>query len=196
MAKNTKERILEAALEIFARDGYTGTNIKDIAESVGIVKSALYRHFESKEEIWDAVFNKMATYYKEHFGSLENLPEIPQNVEELYDLAMRMINFTVHDNNIIRMRKIIITEQFRDEKVCRLATDYFLNGTEVIFTKIFDEMMKNGSLKECNPQILAFSFTSPITSLIHFCDREPEKKEEAMEKASRFIRYFIETNKA
>ena len=54
MARNTKDRILEAALALFARNGYAATNIKDISEAVGIVKSAFYRHFNSKEEVFDA----------------------------------------------------------------------------------------------------------------------------------------------
>lgn len=192
MAKDTKEKILIAALEIFARDGYAGTNIKDIAESVGIVKSALYRHFESKEEIWNGVQAMMISYYDERFGSADKLPRIPQNTDELYEMTWRMLNFTLNDEKVIMMRRILHTEQFRDERVRKLASNYFLYDTEAIFTKVFDEMMRNGSLKKCDPTILAFSYTSPITALIHLCDREPEKKEVAMEKMQSFIRHFID----
>lgn len=45
MAKTTKERILDAALEMFAENGYAGTNMRDLAQSVGLTKSALYKHF-------------------------------------------------------------------------------------------------------------------------------------------------------
>lgn len=124
MAKDTKERLLEAALEIFARDGYTGTNLKDIAESVGIVKSALYRHFDSKEALWEAVKDMMADYYENHVGSRDKLLAIPQNTDELMKMTMRTIYFTV---------------------------------------------------------------------LIHFCDRNPDRENEAMEKMRNFIRQFIET---
>ena len=51
MAKDTKERILATALELFSQNGYDGTNVREIAASLGLVKSALYRHFSSKEEI-------------------------------------------------------------------------------------------------------------------------------------------------
>ena len=39
MANNTKERILEAALEMFSRYGYAGTNIRELTASLGLVKS-------------------------------------------------------------------------------------------------------------------------------------------------------------
>ena len=51
MAKGTKERILEAALDMFSQYGFAGTNIRELAGSLGMGKSSMYRHFESKEEL-------------------------------------------------------------------------------------------------------------------------------------------------
>ena len=52
MAKNTRDRILEASLERFAKNGYAATNIKDISDAVGIDKSkvisAYYDKIDSK----------------------------------------------------------------------------------------------------------------------------------------------------
>ena len=53
MAKDTKERILMAALEMFSQKGYAGTNIRELTASLGLVKSSMYKHFSSKEEIWN-----------------------------------------------------------------------------------------------------------------------------------------------
>ncbi len=194
MAGDTKERILEAALEIFARDGYSGTNIKDIADAVGIVKSALYRHFESKEDIWNSVCEKMDFYYAEHFGSKDNLPPIPKDADELYEMTLRMADFTIHDRKIIMMRKIFLSEQFRDEKIRLMTSRYLMYNTADIFTKIFDGMMKNGAIKNGDCDILAFSYTTPVSALIQLCDREPDREDEVMEKLKRFIRFFIAQN--
>jgi AcrR family transcriptional regulator len=53
--RRTRERILAAALALFARQGYAGSSVRDIAEAVGVTKAALYYHFRSKEEILDAL---------------------------------------------------------------------------------------------------------------------------------------------
>ena len=195
MANNTKERILDAALEIFARDGYAGTNIKDIAESVGIVKSALYKHFESKEAIWEAVKNQIATYYETQVGTPDNLPEIPQTMDELFEFTMKTVDFTIHDQRVVQVRKVLMTEQFRDEKTRDLANAYFLYRTEAMFTRIFTSMMQNGAMKKGDPELLAFSYTAPITALIHLCDRDPKREPEAMEKLQRYIRSFVDVYK-
>ena len=196
MAKGTRERILDAALEIFSRDGYAGTNIKDIADSVGIVKSALYRHFDSKEDIFNAVLERVKVYYEERFGSVEKLPDLPRNTDELYRMTMRMVDFTIHDPKIIRMRKLLSAEQFRDERFTQLANHYFLYDTKAIFSKVFCALMENGAVKKNDPDILALAYTAPVTALIHLCDREPEKEQEIMDQIRRFVSQFIDTYKA
>jgi AcrR family transcriptional regulator len=50
-APRTSERILEAALELFAENGYDATSMRSIAEQLGITKAALYYHFDSKADI-------------------------------------------------------------------------------------------------------------------------------------------------
>ena len=58
MAKDTKERILMAALDMFSQKGYEGTNVRELSASLGLVKSGIYKHYESKEAIWNMVFEK------------------------------------------------------------------------------------------------------------------------------------------
>lgn len=54
-AADTRRRILAVALELFSTRGYAGTSMRDIAETMGMTKAAMYYHFESKEQILDAV---------------------------------------------------------------------------------------------------------------------------------------------
>ncbi|MBR4548841.1 MAG: TetR/AcrR family transcriptional regulator [Oscillospiraceae bacterium] len=193
MAKDTKERILTAALEMFSQYGYAGTNIRELTASLGLVKSSLYRHFESKEDIWNTLLDEMVVYYDERFGSREHLPPVPDSTEELVAMTMRMVEFTVHDEKIILTRKVLMIEQFRDERARDLATKHFLTGLTEIFTPVFTGMMDKGLLRRNDPVMLAFAYTAPIAALIHLCDREPERAEWAMAQAEAFSRHFIQT---
>ena len=193
MAKDTKEKLLEAALEMFSQNGYAGTNIRELSASLGLGKSTLYRHFESKEEVWNDLIDSLESYYEARFGSTDNLPAIPESTDGLREMTLRMLDFTVNDKKIIMTRKLLLTEQFRDERAAKLATKHFSTGLEALFTKVFEGMMENGSLKKGDPAMLAFAYTAPISTLVHLGDREPDRRAEAMEKIAAFIEHFINT---
>ena len=67
MARNkypevTVEKILDAAQRLFLEKGYDNTTIQDIVDELGgLTKGAIYHHFKSKEEIMDALSEKMFT---------------------------------------------------------------------------------------------------------------------------------------
>ena len=191
MAKDTKERILDEALRQFSQKGYDGTNIRELTASLGLVKSSMYKHYKSKEEIWNSLLDRMIAYYNERFGSAENLPPVPDTLDELVAMTMRMVDFTVHDERIVMTRKLLSIEQYRDDRARQLATKHFLTGLTEMFTYIFDGMMKKGLLRRDDPQMLAFAYTAPISALIHLCDREPGKTEDALKQIEEFSRHFI-----
>lgn len=63
--KSTKAKILKAAEDLFAKQGYDGTTTRDIAEASGINIAQLHYHWGSKEELWNAV----------HFNLLQQVTE-------------------------------------------------------------------------------------------------------------------------
>ena len=193
MAKDTRERILAAALEMFSQNGFAGTNIRELSASLGMGKSSLYRHFESKEAIWNALLDEMIAYYDAHFGSSEHLPPVPESLEGLVQMTMQMADFTIHDEKIVMTRKLLSIEQYRDERAKALASKHFLTGLTDMFTQLFAAMMDRGLLRRDDAHMLAFAYTAPISALIHLCDREPERTAEAMAQIEAFSRHFLAT---
>ena len=191
MAKDTKERILDTALQMFSQNGYAGTNVRELTAALGLVKSSMYKHFESKEAIWNALLDRMIAYYGERFGSAGHLPPMPDSLEGLVQMTMGMVNLTVHDEKIVMTRKLLSIEQYRDERAGKLATKHFLTGLRDMFMPIFEGMMDRGLLRRDDSAMLAFAYTAPISALIHLCDREPEQKEEAIAQVEAFSRHFI-----
>ncbi|MGL5911338.1 MAG: TetR/AcrR family transcriptional regulator, partial [Phycicoccus sp.] len=65
-----RRRLLDAAEEIFVRDGYRGTSVDEVAAVAGVSKQTLYAHFGSKE----ALFVEMVTTLTVETGDLVHLP--------------------------------------------------------------------------------------------------------------------------
>lgn len=191
MENRTKERILEEALFMFAENGYRGTNLRDLAARLKLSKSALYKHYASKEDIWNSLLNKLEVYYSEHFGNPSQTTPVPDSCEELLEQSLQKLGFTIHDRNIRLARQILLSEQFHDERACRLTTEHFLTGTRQLYAEMFRGMIRKGLIVEENPEMLAFAYTAPVSALVQLCDREPDREKEAMELAEDFIRHFI-----
>ena len=58
---DTKERIMQTALDMFSCRGYEAVSVSDIAGELGITKGALYRHYKSKRDIFDHIIAHMET---------------------------------------------------------------------------------------------------------------------------------------
>lgn len=193
--KTTKNEILDAALTVFSQKGYEGALLRDISAYLGITKPALYKHFESKEALWNAMIDSVEQYYGDNIAAVSGIP-VPDNWDEFFALTSRQIDFTLHDETVKRVRRLLTVEQFRSERMSALATRHFISDIEERYTEIFTGMMEKGMIKASDPGLLAFEYTAPVTVMIHLCDREPEREPEIMKKIEAHIRQFSDEYRA
>ncbi len=188
----TKDRILDSALTLFAERGYDGVGVDLIAEKAGLKGPSIYKHFKGKEEILDTLIGNVENYYEINFGPEMHPGRIPASVDELIDISLKRIQFTLHDEAIRKTRRILTMEQFRSERIARLATRYNLENIQGMYQKILQGMMEAGIIRSGDSAMLALSFVAPITLLIQMCDREPEREQEAMESIKLYLNHFAE----
>ena len=186
----TKERILYAALNLFAEKGYDGVGVDLIAENAGLKGPSLYRHYKGKEDILNSLIDLVMSHYEEGFG-LKNKPEeLPESMDELIENAMEKIKFTMHDDIVRKTRRILAMEQFRSERIAELTSRYHLENLQEMYTGIFKGLMEKGILKKDDPELVALEFVSPVSLLIHMYDRQPEREEEVLDKIGKHFEHF------
>jgi AcrR family transcriptional regulator len=64
-SEQTKQLLIEVSTKLFARKGFYGTSIADIAQAAGLTKGALYHHFKDKDDIFFAVINSVRSNWQE-----------------------------------------------------------------------------------------------------------------------------------
>lgn len=69
--EDTKQRILNKALELFAAKGYDSVSVGEIAGAVGIKAPSLYNHFPGKQAIFDAIVESTAAQYEADTGKID-----------------------------------------------------------------------------------------------------------------------------
>ena len=111
-AKNdTRQRILDVALDLFTEQGYDGTSLREIAEQLGVTKAALYYHFESKEDILMALHMRIHDFGREALMLIGEGPVTLELWGQLLDqivgemLAQRKL-FLMHERNQAVMEKL------------------------------------------------------------------------------------------
>ncbi len=72
VSEERKEQILEAAMEVFARSGFHGARMDDIAKQAGLSKGALYWYFDGKDAIIQGIMDRMFAREFEQLGAFMN----------------------------------------------------------------------------------------------------------------------------
>lgn len=109
----TREKILNTATKIFARKGFDGARVDEIAQKAGVNKALIYYYFKSKEEILEEI---MKQFLEESLQRKQKLLErsSPIGPEELIQSSAERI-FELYKGNEDVLR-IIITEELKSEK--------------------------------------------------------------------------------
>lgn len=196
---STKQEILETALELFSVQGYEATSISQIADAVGIRKASLYSHFASKQKILDALVKESLEQYDKHsiFAKTDwedtaftaNKKDLTP--DEILQQVLGHIRYILHDPQISKSRHMLTIEQFQNPELKELQTKR--NYTDVMryFTGLIRFLVRQGKLKDYDPEIMAAQLCLPVSVWIGLCDREPEREEEVLELAGRHIRQFF-----
>ena len=196
MAGDTKERILEAALELFAQSGYMGTSMSDIAGQLGITKGALYKHYASKQEILDSIverMNRMDYERAEEYEMPETQPDgfaeayLHTPVEKIRTYSMAQFDHWTKESFSSNFRKMLTLEQYRNPKMKQLYHDYLATGPTEYMAAIFRKLTDSD---EAAMQ-LALEFYGPMFLLYSVYDGANEYMADSSFPAGRLLSAFI-----
>ena len=192
---STKEKILETALTMFAKNGYNGTSMEQIAQDVGIKTPSLYKHFKGKEDILNSLIDIAEARYEENFGSDKNIGKLPESIDEFLRSTTERIRFTINDPIIRKMRIFLVQEQFRNERLAEITTRHQMDGIQKMYQKIIEDLMNKGLFQKDDPALLAMELIAPVTVLVSKADRQHKSKKDALKLIEKHIKHFVEIYK-
>lgn len=159
--KKTKEKIFEAAINLFAQKGFKSTSMREIAETVGIKKASMYSHYKSKDEILE----KILEYPIGRIGEMgprdvetEELI-ISMGLEKFMELAGDLIFGWMEGPHMEKVWRIICIELYHNQKIKEFYSE-FEDMSLNYWISAFETMIKHRIIKPLNPQTLAMEFLS------------------------------------
>lgn len=180
MAEGTKARILEAALALFAQNGYLGTSMSDIAGQLGITKAALYKHYASKQEILDRIVERMNEMDDERAKAYEMPETAPDGfaeaylhtpVEKIRTYSAAQFDHWTKEPFAANFRKMLTLEQYRDPALARLYQNYLAAGPLAYMAAIFRKLTDSDQAA----MELALAFYGPMYLLYSVYDGAEDK---------------------
>lgn len=172
MGGETKERILETALELFAQSGYLGTSMSDIAARLGITKAALYKHYAGKQEILDRIVQRMNELDAARAAAYEMPGAAPEGFAQAYlntpldrirAYSTAQFDHWTRESFSANFRKMLTLEQYRDARLAQLYQENLASGPVKYMAAIFrpltdsDETAMQLALDFYGPMYLLYS---------------------------------------
>ena len=196
---NTKERILDEALTLFSEKGYANVFVGEIAERVGIKAPSLYKHFKSKQDIFDEI---IATMQRRFLDAAQRL-KISGNdsvkdaaiyrrlsEKQLVKLGTELFEYQLHDDYTKRIRKMLTLEQFCNPELAKIYMDRYVDDPLRYHGALIGMMVGEGGLSKENVEIMTIQFYAPFYMYLTICDRDPSREMEAIKLLQEHIRQF------
>ncbi|MCS5422850.1 MULTISPECIES: TetR/AcrR family transcriptional regulator [Psychrilyobacter] len=151
--QDTIEKILKCAMSLFSQKGYTLTTTKEIAKEAGVSEMTVFRHFESKKNLFEKVFNE--------YVFLPNIKFIFENNLE-WDLEKDLLKIShIYQDILSKNKKIILMELKNKELTSELSSPLFKFPIEFkkLLIEYFYKMKEKDNIKY-DPEIIAINFLS------------------------------------
>lgn len=198
---DTKNKILEVSLTLFAKKGFDGVSVREIAKEVGVRESALYKHYKNKEDILDKIVEEMILLIRKTYEQ-QRVPECVEievaegyrNIteEQLCEISWNIFKMFTEDPKLSNFRKLLVQEQFHNKAFAECYNNFFLEGVINSQAKTFIQLVNNGFFHKADERIIALQFYGPILLLFQLYDCEPQKKDEIKEMLFKHVRAFGE----
>ena len=187
--KNTRQRILEAGLSLFSKKGYLGTTTKDIAKKAGVAELTLFRHFSSKENLFEEIINKYS-FLPALRGLMQEIKDRDYK-EALTLIAKRFLERLYERRELV---KIMHAELLLYPSKVKNIYHNFIDEIFRTLASYFRELQKKHFLRDFNPEFAARAFLGMFFSYFNaqqFLVKKLSKTRDNEMVINEFVNIFI-----
>jgi AcrR family transcriptional regulator len=159
--QRTRQAILDAALELFADNGYFGTSLRDVASAVGVRESAIYNYFKSKEALFDALLTAHEETRRERMAALADPAPIADATALLERVTVSGLE-AFADVREQRFFRLLMSDGHRLARTGSFNLMERLGGGLERMQALMHRLIREGWLRKADPLVLAMSFGGPL----------------------------------
>jgi AcrR family transcriptional regulator len=176
--------ILDAAVRVFARQGFNGCRVSDIADEAGVAYGLVYHYFRSKDEVLDTLFLERWNVLLEAIRETDRQDISPR--EKLHAIASFIVDSYRHDPDLMKVIIVEVTRAANSFGQTHLAK---IREAYELIANIVAKAQEDGTFKDTiTPQFAAMAFYGAIEQVLTgwIFELLPESDEE-YEQAKEFV---------
>lgn len=177
MRSNTKERILAAALTLFAQRGYEAVSVAEIAAAVGIRTPSLYKHYAGKRDIFLSAVRRMEqedAAVTGRFAMPSGSGQASPGWKSVLAFSRNRFAYWTRDPSASAFRRLLTLEQYRDAEMAQLNRQYLTEGPLCYMEQVFAALTDADGEKGTDPARMALEFYAPMHYLMSVFDTAPD----------------------
>jgi AcrR family transcriptional regulator len=153
--------IIEAALSVFAENGFAAAKLEDIARHAGIAKSSLYLYFETKEDLFRAVVRSaIVPGFDDIRSSAESFATAP--LAQLLPGLLARAASIMTETRLPAVVKMVIGESRNFPDLARIWHDEVVSQIVAALTLLIQRAQARGEIRAGDPRVHAFSLVGPL----------------------------------
>jgi AcrR family transcriptional regulator len=157
-----KDKILNSAAQLFARQGYHGTSTREISRLADVSENTIFRHFDRKEDLFWSALRARCSALKLRRDLVERMtggdaPEIV--LPRIFEFLGDILNYSPE---LLRLIAVAMLElQFKADTFC----DEFLSPAYAAISKYLELSVRNGKIRKLDPTMVSAALTTMV--LVH-----------------------------
>jgi AcrR family transcriptional regulator len=158
---NRRRRIMRAALLLFSEKGFDATTTKEIAQAAGISEAVIFRHFESKDELYAAILRVTpdAPPLEEWLTGLAVYAERRDDARLFGSLAARILEYHSRDPVFLRL---MLYSALEHHALARLFSERQIKPARDFLRRYIIKRQKEGAFRACDPDLTVRAFSGML----------------------------------
>jgi AcrR family transcriptional regulator len=152
--------VLDAALDLFARNGFASTRMEDIAKAAGLSKAAIYLYFPSKTDVFKALVEaRIVTLRDEIAAHVADMKHDP--VAGLREVV-RLWAISNTDPRMVAVPRIVLAEAGRFPDLAEFYHRVVISQTQQVLVGLIEAGIKSGLFRPLDPKVVARALVAPM----------------------------------
>lgn len=160
--KEKRERILQEAITLFSRNGYSQTTISDVAKASGVSFGSVFTYFSSKEELFRSAVVEPMEKWEPYFFNVAKKKGTP--LEQIRQMVKEQVRLISREGPYLRLTQYVLGQPERFKEEFEFLDD-FLGRIQDTLKPIIEQGQACGELEHIDPELVALSYFSFLNGI-------------------------------